>query len=144
MHRTEIDNERGLILRYWRQRLTASEAVDSIRQTAYAADPQRIYKEIVFFDASFAEVDPPTIRVILDQIDEIGVDRRLVRSHICFVSNEPHNAPLLKFWLELRDYGAVGTAAAAFLDLDEAARWLDIDPHWLGARLGAMAPRGAR
>jgi len=142
MHRTEIDEARGLILRYWRERLTAAEAVESIRQTAAAADPRRTYKEIVFFDASIADADPPTMRAILDQIEEIGVDERLIRSHICFVSSEPHNAPLLKFWLELRDYEALGAEAATFLDLAAAARWLDLDPQWLGARLGAMAPKG--
>lgn len=142
MHRTEIDEQRGLILRYWRERLSAAEAVESIRQTADAADPDRTYRELVYFDASIADADPPTLRAILAEIAEIGVDQRLKRSHICFVSNEPHNAPLLKFWLEVRDYSAVGTEAATFLDLAEAARWLDLDPVWLGERLGAMAPKG--
>lgn len=142
MHRTEIDEERSLILRYWRHRLTAAELVESIRQTAAAANPGRTYKEIVFFDASIAEADPPTLRAILDQIEEIGVDQRVVRSHICFVSTDAHNEPLLKFWLDLRDYAAVGTQAATFLDMSEAARWLDLDPQWLGARLSAMAPTG--
>lgn len=142
MHRTEVDEPHGLILRYWRERLSAAEAVESIRQTAAAVDPARRYREIVYFDASIADADPPTMRAILAQIQEIGVDDRLKRSRICFVSNEPHNAPLLKFWLEVWDYAAVGTEAATFLDLAEAARWLDLDPVWLGERLGAMAPRG--
>jgi hypothetical protein len=142
MHRTEIDEANRLVLRYWRGRLSAQEALDSIRQTAAAAHPGRTYRELVYFDASIADADPPTLRAILDTIAEIGVDDRLKRSRICFVSNEPHNAPLLKFWLELRDYAAVGTEAATFLDLAEAAHWLDLDPTWLGERLGAMAPKG--
>lgn len=138
MQVTRIDHESRLILRLWRGRISPSDILASIRQATEGARPDILYRDLCVFDASIAEIDSRTLQSFRAEVAKLRVDEKLHRSHIAFYSAAPHDEPLLRLWVQMRDYESAGIEARTFHDLTETAKWLEIDTTLLRRRLVEM------
>lgn len=139
MQATRINHDNALILRLWRGAITADQLVESIRHTTKAARPDIVYREICLFDASIAMIDAKTLQWVRREIDALRVDAHLTRSHIAFVSPAPHDEPMLRLWVQMRDYEAIGVATRTCQSIDAAADWLDVPGDLVRDHLTEMA-----
>ncbi|MBP5855431.1 hypothetical protein KAJ83_00290 [Marivibrio halodurans] len=138
MQVTRIDHESRLILRLWRGRISPLDILASIRQAAEGARSDILYRDLCIFDASIAEIDPRTLQNFRAEVAGLRVDEKLHRSRVAFYSAAPHDEPLLRLWVQMRDYEGAGIEARTFHDLNETAKWLEIDTALLRRRLVEM------
>ncbi len=138
MQRVRLDHEHRLVLRTWRGSVDAAQVAQSIREVTLAARPDIVYRDVNHFNGSIASITAADMKDLREEIARLRVDERLRRSHLALVAEVPHDEPLLKLWVHLRDYEAAGIAARTMTSLEAAAEWLEIDPDWLRETIAEM------